>query len=63
MQRASLSVSISRPANRGESPEFDLMIEDTNAQRIVADKAYASRANRELLAGKHRDGYESICRA
>lgn len=44
------------PANRAESPEFVHMIEGTNAQRVLADKAYASRANRERLRGKHRDG-------
>ena len=32
------------------------MIEGTSAQRVLADKAYASRANREALTGKHRDG-------
>ena len=32
------------------------MIEGAKAQRIMADKAYASRVNREMLAGKHRDG-------
>lgn len=44
------------PANRSESPEFESMIEGTPAQRVLADKAYASRANREALRGKHRDG-------
>jgi IS5 family transposase len=44
------------PANQGESPEFGHMIEDASAQRIIADKAYASKTNREMLAGKHRDG-------
>jgi len=32
------------------------MIEGANAQRILADKAYASRANRAALKGKHHDG-------
>jgi transposase, IS5 family len=32
------------------------MIEGTTAQRVLADKAYASRANREALRDKHRDG-------
>lgn len=45
-----------RPANQAESPEFATMIEGTSAQRVLADKAYASRANREALTGKHRDG-------
>lgn len=44
------------PANKGESPEFDTMIEGASAQRVLAEKAYASRANREALKGKHRDG-------
>ena len=44
------------PANRGESPEFGHMIKGTSAQRVLADKAYASKANREKLRGKHRDG-------
>ncbi len=44
------------PANRAESPEFGRMIEGANAQRVLADKAYASKANRGLLRGRHRDG-------
>ena len=44
------------PANRAESPEFGTMIERAKAQRVLADKAYASKANREKLRGKHRDG-------
>lgn len=44
------------PANRAESPEFEAMIDGASAQRVLADKAYASRANREVLRGKHRDG-------
>ena len=32
------------------------MIEGSNAQRVLADKAYASTANRDTLKGKHRDG-------
>ena len=44
------------PANAAESPEFGYMIEGASAQRVLADKAYASRANRRLLRGKHRDG-------
>ena len=32
------------------------MIEGRNAQRVLADKAYASKANRDALKGKHRDG-------
>ena len=45
-----------RPANCAESPELGHMIVGTNAQRVLADKAYASRANRATLHGKHRDG-------
>ena len=45
-----------RPANCAESPEFGHMIVGTNAQRVLADKAYASKANRATLHGKHRDG-------
>ncbi len=44
------------PANRAESPEFGAMIKGACAQRVLADKAYASRANRAALRGKHRDG-------
>ena len=44
------------PANQGESPEFGTMIKGANAQRVLADKAYASKANRAALKGKHRDG-------
>ncbi|MCP4363837.1 MAG: IS5 family transposase [Planctomycetes bacterium] len=44
------------PANMGESPQFGTMIDGAKAQRILADKAYASKANRAALRGKHRDG-------
>ena len=44
------------PANRGENPEFEHMIKGTAAQRVLADKAYASEANRERLRGHARDG-------
>lgn len=44
------------PANRAESPEFGHMIEAAGAQRVLADKAYASKANRAALRGNHRDG-------
>lgn len=43
------------PANRAESPEFGHMIEGAKAQRVLADKAYASKANRERLRNHHRD--------
>ena len=45
-----------RPANCAESPECGPMIEGSNAQRVLADKAYASKANRASLRGKHSDG-------
>jgi len=32
------------------------MIDESNAQRVLADKAYASTANRDGLKSKHRDG-------
>lgn len=44
------------PANAAESPEFGTMIEGACAQRVLADKAYASKANRASLNGRHRDG-------
>jgi IS5 family transposase len=50
------------PANKAESPEFDTMVDGAKAQRILADKAYASRANREAIKGKHRDGVRLFSR-
>jgi len=49
--------TLARPANEGEAPHFETMIEGAKAKRIAADKAYASKKNRALLkqAG-HRDG-------
>ena len=44
------------PAHAGESPQFGTMIDGAKAQRVLADKAYASKANRAALKGKHRDG-------
>ena len=44
------------PANRAESPEFRHMIDGAKAQRVLTDKAYTSKANREQLRGQHRDG-------
>lgn len=44
------------PANQTESPQFETMIEGAKAQRVLADKAYASKANRASLRDKHRDG-------
>ena len=44
-------------ANKGESPEFETMIRGARAGRVLADKAYASRKNREMLAaGHYKDG-------
>ena len=44
------------PANQAESPQSETMIEGASAQRVPADKACASKANRASLHGKHRDG-------
>ena len=44
------------PANKGESPAFATMIDGAKAQRVLADKAYASKANRDMLRSRHRDG-------
>ena len=44
------------PANCAESPEFGTMIDGAKAQRVLADKAYSNRKNRDLLRGHHRDG-------
>jgi len=46
----------SRPAHVGESPQFGAMRKGSDAQRVPADKAYASKTNRAALKGKHRDG-------
>ena len=44
------------PANKGESPAFATMIDGAKAQRVLADKACASKANRDMLRSRHRDG-------
>ncbi len=44
------------PANRGESLEFETLARDAKARRILAGKAYAFKANRAFLKGKHRNG-------
>ena len=44
------------PANVGQSPRFGTMIKGSKAQRILLDKAYASKANRGAVKGKQRDG-------
>ena len=51
------------PAHVGESPQFKTMIEGSNAQRVFADKAYASIANGDALKGKHRDSIlqKAVC--
>ena len=43
------------PANVGESPRFGTIIKMGKAQRILTDKAYASKANCTALKGKHRN--------
>jgi IS5 family transposase len=35
---------------------FEAMIKGSDAQRALADKAYASKANHAALRGKHRGG-------
>ena len=40
-----------KPANVGKSPQFETIIEGINAKRVLADKAYASKANRAALKG------------
>ena len=35
---------------------FGTMRKGRKAQRVLADKAYASKANRAALKGKHRGG-------
>ena len=44
------------PARVGENAEFETMIEASNAQRVLVEKAYASK-------GKHRDGilHKAVC--
>ena len=44
------------PANLGVSPQVWNYDKRTKAQRVLADKAYASKANPAALRGKHRDG-------
>ena len=44
------------PAHVGESPQFEIMLEGSNAQRALADNAFDSKANRDALKAKHRDG-------
>lgn len=57
-----------RPANCAESPEFGTLIKGAKARRVLAElpiegaigsspmgDAYASRKNRDLLRGNHRD--------
>lgn len=45
------------PANAAECTQFETMIEGADARRVLADKAYASKANRTSLKGRYRDGY------
>lgn len=45
------------PANEGESPQLEKLTEGAKAKRFLADKAYASKANREHLKDKKiKDG-------
>ena len=44
------------PARTADSPEFEILIQDTHASRVLADKAYTSTANRAAIQGRHRDG-------
>ncbi len=44
------------PANAAESPQFGHMVSGASAQRVLADKAYASKANRAELNSKYQDG-------
>ena len=44
------------PANAAECQLFETMIDGAKTQRALADKAYASRANRAALEGRYRDG-------
>ena len=46
----------STPANKGESPAFATMIDGAKARRVLADKTCASKANRDMLRSRHRDG-------
>lgn len=54
--RGSLDKVHVTPANVAECPEFETMIEGASGQRVLADKAYASKANRAALKGRHKDG-------
>jgi IS5 family transposase len=46
-----------KPANVGECKELESLISELKADRILADKAYASKANREMLLMKgFKDG-------
>ena len=44
------------PAHQAESPQLETMIDGANAQRVLADTAYASKTNHARVRGKHRDG-------
>ena len=44
------------PANAAESPRSGTMIGGSTAQRVLAGKACAGKANRAALKGQHRDG-------
>ncbi len=53
------------PANVGQSPRFGTMIKGSKAQRILLDKAYASKANRGAVKGKQSRWYlaQGVARA
>ena len=45
------------PANKGECPELEKSLEGVNAKRVLADKAYDSKANHKMLKEKgFKDG-------
>ena len=56
MQRSFVDKVHATPANRAESPEFEHLIEGANALRVLADKAYASRKNRDAFAANTATG-------
>ena len=45
------------PANQGESPELPKMMEDVETKRLMTDKAYDSKKNRQFLKSRStKDG-------
>ena len=43
-------------ASQAESPKFDTTIDGASAERVLSDKAEASKVNRVSLRAKHGDG-------